>query len=596
MMDALQQAVQLLQAGRADEAEAVLDRVLAQTPDQPDALHLRGMARGRLGRFEAGAADLERAAGLHPQPHAVWSNLGNLRRRAGDPVAAIEAYRQALQLMPGFVDARFNLGVALYESGEADAAREAFEGVLAAMPQHAGALNGLGNLSSRAGELDRAVDFYAKAVAAAPSVTQFRINHAATLRNTRRADESLRHIDIVCRQAPDLAEAHYQRGHTLRMLGRTSEAHNAYRRAIDLAPLRTDIHKDLANLLWEMGRGSNAAAAMREVLSRTPSAELFEALGQFELLSGQPEAAAVAFAAALEQEPQRASAMSRLGVAQLHTGEGERGLQSLRQALTVSGGRDFAIRHSLAEACLSAGLVEEAVAVLDADPPPEHLQKHVALQATAWRCAGDQRYLQFYDYDRFTEKRRISTPPGYASLDAFNADLSACIARLHATEAHPIEQTLFGGTQSPGRLWNSDEPVIQALAGALMEAAQAFVADLPDDPEHPFLARKSAQLELAGAWSVRLRSGGGHVDHYHPAGWISASYYVQVPESVMAGERAGWLRLGAPGIAGLHLPAERYIKPEPGTAIFFPSYMWHGVEPFESDEIRVTAPFDLLPV
>ena len=29
--------------------------------------------------------------------------------------------------------------------------------------------------------------------------------------------------------------------------------------------------------------------------------------------------------------------------------------------------------------------------------------------------------------------------------------------------------------------------------------------------------------------------------------------------------------------------------------IFFPSYMWHGVEPFESEDVRVTAPFDLLP-
>jgi putative 2-oxoglutarate-Fe(II)-dependent oxygenase superfamily protein len=81
----------------------------------------------------------------------------------------------------------------------------------------------------------------------------------------------------------------------------------------------------------------------------------------------------------------------------------------------------------------------------------------------------------------------------------------------------------------------------------------------------------------------------------HPAGWVSASYYVQVPESVMAGERAGWLRLGVPGLTGLALPAERYIKPEPGHAIVFPSFFWHGVEAFESDEVRVTAPFDLVP-
>ncbi len=121
------------------------------------------------------------------------------------------------------------------------------------------------------------------------------------------------------------------------------------------------------------------------------------------------------------------------------------------------------------------------------------------------------------------------------------------------------------------------------------------MASLPDDANHPFLSRKRAGLALTGAWSVRLRSGGGHVDHIHPAGWISASYYVAVPQSVMAGERAGWLRLGASGIAGVELPAERYIQPEPGAAVFFPSYIWHGVEPFVSDQVRVTAPFDLVP-
>ena len=596
MMPALQQAVQLLQAGRAAECVTLLDQVLAGSPDQPDALQLRGMARGRLGQFETGEADLLRVAGLHAQPQAVWSNLGNLRRRAGRPEAAIEAYRQALKCAPDFVDAWFNLGVTLFETGQADAAREAFEHVVAAQPGHSGALNGLGNILSRNGDAEGAIDFYSKAIAANPRALQARINRVAALRNSSRAAASLDDADAACRLAPNSAETHYQRGHTLRMLGRTGEASAAYHQAVTLAPLRSDIHKDLADLLWEMGKGRAAAAALRSTLRQTPSAELYETLGNFELLSGQPDGAEASFLAALDLMPNSARTMSRLGTAQIRKGDRGKGLDTLRAALTASDGRDFAIRHALAEACLSEARAEEALAALDADPPPEHLQKHVALQATAWRSLGDSRYLQFYDYDRFTQKRVIETPPGYASLEAFNADLADCIARLHATEAHPIEQTLFGGTQSPGRLWNSNEPVIHALGDALMQAARAFVSGLPDDPEHPFLARKSDALELAGAWSVRLRSGGGHVDHIHPAGWISASYYVQVPESVMSGERAGWLRLGAPGIAGLDLPAERYIKPEPGTAIFFPSYMWHGVEPFESDDVRVTAPFDLLPV
>jgi len=121
------------------------------------------------------------------------------------------------------------------------------------------------------------------------------------------------------------------------------------------------------------------------------------------------------------------------------------------------------------------------------------------------------------------------------------------------------------------------------------------VEDLPDDPDHPFLSLKGKALSCAGAWSVVLASGGGHVDHIHPKGWISASYYIRVPQEVLNAQKAGFLRLGASGLSGVVLEAERWYKPEEGSVIFFPSYMWHGVEPFDSEAPRITAPFDLAP-
>ena len=56
--------------------------------------------------------------------------------------------------------------------------------------------------------------------------------------------------------------------------------------------------------------------------------------------------------------------------------------------------------------------------------------------------------------------------------------------------------------------------------------------------------------------------------------------YAKIIDAVMDAGRAG----------------DETVMPEAGAAILFPSYMWHGVEPFEADEVRVTAPFDLLPV
>ncbi|WP_417485499.1 tetratricopeptide repeat protein [Maricaulis salignorans] len=509
--------------------------------------------------------------------------------------------RRAPPPAPGFVDAWFNLGVTLAETGQPDDAERAYRAVLAVQPGHAAALNGLGNLAVKQEALEAALDWFDQAVGAQPDAAYIRVNRGCLYRTLGRVDDALADLDLAVKLAPKSADAHYQRANSLRNLGRFDAARQGYLNALQCAPLRADIHRDQASLAWEMGEGAGATRWLDQVLQQQANSGLQLVRAEILMRSGQPEEAERAASLALELEPANAPARALRGELRSRLGRREAGLDDLRAAFraavsaTGADAADFAIRHQLVEALLPAGEVEEALTLLDAEPAPAHLQKHVALQSLAWRVRGDDRYRRFYDYDRFTAKRMIGTPPGYASLDAFNAALAEDIRRLHGGGAQPLDQTLFGGTQSAGRLWDQDSAVIRSLADALLDAARTFVAGLPDDPDHPFLRRKRGDLELTGAWSVRLRSGGGHVDHIHPAGWISACYYVAVPESVMAGERAGWLRLGASGVAGLDLPAERYIQPEPGAAIFFPSYIWHGVEPFVSDEVRVTAPFDLIP-
>ena len=103
---------------------------------------------------------------------------------------------------------------------------------------------------------------------------------------------------------------------------------------------------------------------------------------------------------------------------------------------------------SLPKTLLVAGDFERAVACLTSEPPLEHLQKHIALRAIAMRLSDDEEYRRYYDYDRFVFKTIIETPEGYDSLEAFNTALAAAIEPLHATSQRPLDQTLYGGTQS----------------------------------------------------------------------------------------------------------------------------------------------------
>ena len=41
--------------------------------------------------------------------------------------------------------------------------------------------------------------------------------------------------------------------------------------------------------------------------------------------------------------------------------------------------------------------------------------------------------------------------------------------------------------------------------------------------------------------------------------------------------------------------AARKIQPQVGRLVLFPSYMWHGTVPYESNDTRMTVAFDAVP-
>ena len=152
-----------------------------------------------------------------------------------------------------------------------------------------------------------------------------------------------------------------------------------------------------------------------------------------------------------------------------------------------------------------------------------------------------------------------------------------------------------GGTQTYGRLFHRREPVIRALREAIRETVEAFVAELSDEADHPFLGCKTGTIRFSGSWSVRLRDQGFHVSHFHPEGWISSAYYVALPATVAdPATRDGRLHFGVPPVP---VPEEiapvKEIQPRVGTLALFPSYCWHGTVPFAAGSPRMTVAFDV---
>lgn len=237
---------------------------------------------------------------------------------------------------------------------------------------------------------------------------------------------------------------------------------------------------------------------------------------------------------------------------------------------------------------LRSGRPAEAAATAEAHLGEEMDDALWPYLSAIWRLTDDPRWQWLEGDDRLVGVYDIGEKVGPL------AELAERLRALHLTSHAPLDQTVRGGTQTDGPLFARLDPEVRALRQAIATAVEAHLAQLPaHDPRHPLLREKRAPIRFSGSWSVRLKGAGYHVNHVHPAGWISSAFYVALPEAHMGGaDHSGWLSLGEVSELGLDLPPIRLIEPKPGRLVLFPSIMWHGTRPFREGE-RLTVAFDV---
>ncbi len=357
--------------------------------------------------------------------------------------------------------------------------------------------------------------------------------------------------------------------------------------ALHRSPLWLEGHAQLAQLRSMLGKQQHASASLdRALCARAQDERLWRARFDLEVkredFAGLEQALGLALAAGILSAalaPYAAIAASEQG----RVSEADR-LFSENDANGGPGLPIWKIRHAL-----RSGRMEHALTLIDRELAGPNAANAWPYAETAWRLAGDSRWEWLTRNGEL-----VSTFDLLKELPPLDR-LAAVLRPIHQCNEEYLDQSVRGGTQTDGPLFCRLEPEIRAVRSAVVRAIELYVARLPKpDPVHPLLAqRRDRRVRFAGSWSVRLRDKGYHASHVHPLGWISSALYIALPQDSGADADAGCLQLGEPGgELGLQLAPIRIVRPAAGKLVLFPSWMWHGTNPFPEGE-RLTIAFDV---
>jgi Flp pilus assembly protein TadD len=366
-----------------------------------------------------------------------------------------------------------------------------------------------------------------------------------------------------------------------RILGRQSrfaEAESAWRAAIRRDPSSPQGQRELAELVW-MQTG-DLAKARAELDAAPQTAEIVTITVNLLQGAGEEKAAYALAAACAVRDPSLHVLAARTALA-IDPHAADRHLAAAPPGITPVARAKTEIEVDLALG-RAGQAVRRAEALRGVRPNDQHA---TALLATALRLMGDPRYHLLYDYARLVGTYRIDPPEGWSSLDDYLGDLGQALDIIHGPLTHPVGQSLRHGSQTMRALFDYPQAPIRALFAAIDPPIRRHIAAI---------GAVGRNYAVAGAWSVRLNSGGFHINHVHPEGWISSAFYVRTPSDLKGTE--GFLKFGEPGPPTTPpLKEEHLVKPEPGLLVLFPSYMWHGTVPFASLQKRLSCAFDIVP-
>lgn len=585
----------LLSQGELPRAEALCRKLLAAQPRLVSALQLLGLIRARQGDLVEAERLLRHCTALIPDHVDFHRNLGNFLYNKGSLREAESAIRAALALKPNDCPALHRLSLILHDLGRTAEAESTVRSAIGHNERDPDGWSTLGYLLNRQSRFTEAEHALRQSLKLKPAQGVVEHNLALTLVSTDRAEDALESLERAAALGVRGFEWHVTYGRALMKLARFDEAMGAFTRAVSERPNDLDAHLILARLRRLRGDPHYEEAITRAAQGTTDS-NLHCVESEILRRSHQLPAAEDRIRAAIERlgrHPRLLNSLSQILLDQKRLKEAE---STAMDAATVLPDDSPVVEHLVA-VLLARGRPKDALPFIERWRTKKPLdQVWIAYQSSALRALGQADSATHNDYGQLVKLYDLSPPAGWTDIEHFNAELKAALSPRLILDHAPFEQDPHSGRCTTDDLNWTRNPVIQAALKSCVDVLPVYLADIGLDPVHPFMARNSGAAHIATARAFELRDGGYQRSHVPRHGWISAIYYVSVPDAVPEDDaRDGWLKLGQmPHIDPSSAP-ECLVQPRPGRLVLFPTGFWRAMQPVTTATSQLAISFEAVP-
>jgi tetratricopeptide (TPR) repeat protein len=340
------QAWDLLSAGKRDEAVRLLRDIAGRNPHDADARLLLGSVLAEAGDRVEAIPQLQEAVRLRPASAEAHHALGEAFQSFGEKQAARAEFEKTVGLDPGFAPARVSLGAILVEAGQFESAAPHLDLAIqllgrtpdAAYPRYlrAKVYTGQNQIERAEADLNEAVllrpDF-AEAWSDLGQARKARVDQAGALTAFQRA--------VIL--SPDDAVAQTRLGSEYLHQGQAHAAVPHLREAVRLNPKNQSALYNLQMALGEDRESEEARQVKRQLLEMLRqrdkrsedelAAIVLNNQGADKEKHGDLRGALEKYRAALRLNPEHVGIRTNLAIALLRMGQWEQGIAELREAV-----------------------------------------------------------------------------------------------------------------------------------------------------------------------------------------------------------------------------------------------------------------------